>query len=105
MLIAAGQETPLIVLFLASPLVAVLLFLPFLLQHSEDLAAALLYGALGFFAATVFAFVAPTANAPWFEPWFEKNGGVCTALAMIGGPALGAAFGVWSRRLSKRRRR
>ncbi len=99
MLIAAGSDTPLIVLWLASPLVVVLLLLPFLRGRSERrerIRASLLYGALGLFAATVGMAVA-SANA---EPngWFAKYGRECWLVAMTCGAAFGAAVGVLLRK-------
>jgi H+/Cl- antiporter ClcA len=99
MLIAAGSDTPLIVLWLASPLVIVLLLLPFLRgcsERPERLRASLLYGALGFFAANVGMAVA-SANADPHD-WFAKYGGECWPLAVICGAALGAALGGWLRK-------
>ena len=93
MLFAAGSDTPLVVLWLASPLVVVVVLLPFLRGRSKRLRGSLLYGALGLFAATVSMAVA-SANA---EPhgWFAQYGGSCWPMAMTCGAAFGAVFGGW----------
>jgi|SRR5271157_3238981 len=93
MLFAAGSDTPFVVLWLASPLVIVLLLLPFLRGRPKRLRSSLLYGALGLFAATVGMAVASAHAKP--HDWFTKYGGECWPMAMTFGAAFGATLGAW----------
>jgi uncharacterized membrane protein YedE/YeeE len=99
MLIAAGSDTPLVVLWLASPLVVVLRLLPFLRGRSERrerLRGGLLYGALGLFAAAVGMAVASVHAES--EDWVARNGGWCWPVAMLCGAVFGAALGILLRK-------
>jgi hypothetical protein len=96
MLMAAGSDTPFVVSYLAIPLVAVLVLLPFLRGRPERLRASLLYGALGLFAATVGMEVATVHTGP--HDWFAKYGEGCWPVSIMCGAAIGAIIGAWLRR-------
>jgi len=96
MLMAAGSETPLVVLLLASPLVAVVILLPFLRGRSERLRASLLYGALGLFAATVGMAIASAQAGP--HDRFANIAGWFCPLTIVCGAVFGATIGACLRK-------